>query len=132
MANSPKASKRRVIKRSPSVREKAVSQSANPKPKRRVLHSTAGQLSRPIRRLAPIAKPFKAKPLRFTARVIGFILWPPFFRGAWNELRQVTWPNRNETWRLTAAVFVFALIFGLLIAITDYGLDNLFRKVILK
>jgi preprotein translocase SecE subunit len=56
---------------------------------------------------------------------------PGFFRSAWAELRQVTWPGRRETWRLVFAVFIFALILGTVIAVLDYGLEKLLREVIL-
>lgn len=57
---------------------------------------------------------------------------PGFLRNAWAELRQVTWPDRRETYKLTAAVLIFAIVFGGIIAITDYGLDKLFRQLLLK
>lgn len=59
-------------------------------------------------------------------------LTPSYFKNAWKELKQVTWPSNRETIRLAFAVFLFSIIFGTVIAVTDYGLDNLFRKVILK
>lgn len=59
-------------------------------------------------------------------------LMPKFFREAWAELKQVTWPNRRETIRATAAVLIFAIVFGVLIAATDYGLEKFFRNVLLK
>jgi len=65
-------------------------------------------------------------------RILGLILLPRYVRNSWRELRQVTWPGRRESLRLTSAVIVFALIFGILIAATDYGLDKVFKKVILK
>lgn len=130
MADS-KPAKKRILKKSETVRERA-SKSLGAKPKRRVLRGTASKVGRPLLLLAPVLKPFKVSAVQKVGRIIGLILWPPFFRGAWKELRQVTWPTRKETWRLTVAVFVFALVFGALIAVTDYGLDKLFRKVILK
>lgn len=57
---------------------------------------------------------------------------PKYFKDSWVELKQVTWPGRKETWRLTFAVFVFAIIFGVLVAIVDKGLDALFRDLILE
>ncbi len=57
---------------------------------------------------------------------------PKYFKEAWAELRQVTWPGRAETWKLTLAVFMFAIIFGLLVAVVDFGLDRLFKQVILN
>ncbi len=122
---------KRIIRKAETVRERA-SKSSDAKPKRRVLKATAGNAARPLRALAPLAKPLKTKPVRKVGKVVGFVLWPSFFRGAWKELRQVIWPSRKETIKLTTAVIVFAIIFGILIAITDYGLDKLFRKFILK
>lgn len=58
--------------------------------------------------------------------------WPKFFKLAWQELRQVVWPSRRETIKLTLAVFAFSFVFGIVIALTDYGLDKLFRKLILE
>lgn len=65
-------------------------------------------------------------------RIIGFILWPPYFRNSWRELRQVTWPNGKQSRQLTLAVILFATIFGLLIALLDFGLDKIFKQVLLK
>ncbi|MCA9328871.1 preprotein translocase subunit SecE [Candidatus Saccharibacteria bacterium] len=56
---------------------------------------------------------------------------PGYFVSATNELRQVTWPARKETWKLVFAVFVFAIVIGLFIAVLDFGLEKLFRQVIL-
>jgi preprotein translocase SecE subunit len=58
-------------------------------------------------------------------------LVPSYFKKSWQELRQVTWPGRKETWRLVFAVFMFALVMGIVIAILDYGLEKLLREVIL-
>lgn len=65
-------------------------------------------------------------------RWTGLVLVPPYFRNSWRELRGVTWPNRRETWQLTWAVIIFSVIFGVLVAVVDYGLDKLFKQFILK
>jgi preprotein translocase SecE subunit len=57
---------------------------------------------------------------------------PRYFKEAAAELKQVTWPTRRETWKMAFAVFLFAFAFGLVIAIVDFGLDKIFRKVLLK
>ncbi|HEV2403646.1 MAG TPA: preprotein translocase subunit SecE [Candidatus Saccharimonadales bacterium] len=64
--------------------------------------------------------------------IIGLILVPRYFRNSWRELRLVTWPNKKESRRLTLAVMLFAILFGIVIAIVDYGLDKIFRRVLLK
>jgi preprotein translocase SecE subunit len=58
-------------------------------------------------------------------------LTPGYLRKSWQELKQVSWPGRKETWRLVFAVFVFALALGAMIAVLDYGLEKLLREVIL-
>jgi len=79
-----------------------------------------------------ILKPFKTRPARFIGRLFSKILLFNYFRTSWHELRQVTWPGRKETLQLTFAVFIFAISFGLMIAVVDYGLSKLFQEVLLK
>jgi preprotein translocase SecE subunit len=57
---------------------------------------------------------------------------PSYFRNSWAEIKLVDWPSRRETMRLAFAVFIFATIFGLVVTLTDRGLDQLIKKVILK
>lgn len=59
-------------------------------------------------------------------------LMPKYFRDSWAEIKLVTWPGRKETWRLTLAVFIFAIIFSTLVGILDKGLDILFKDIILE
>lgn len=65
-------------------------------------------------------------------RALGYIVFPPYFRNSWKELRLVTWPNRTQTRRLTFAVIIFSLIFGGIVAAVDYGFDKAFREFVLK
>ncbi len=80
------------------------------------------------------AKLPKPNILRFLRPVLRSLRWiiPTYLVNSWREVRQVAWPNRRETWRLTLAVFIFAVVFGSLVAGVDKGLDLLFKKVILK
>ena len=57
---------------------------------------------------------------------------PKYVRGSIEEMRLVTWPTRRETRQLTGAVFIFAIIFGLMAALVDYGLDKVFKELLLK
>lgn len=54
-----------------------------------------------------------------------------YFKGAWQELRQVHWPNHKQTWALTLAVIVFSLAIGGLIFLLDLGFTYLFKEIIL-
>ncbi len=57
---------------------------------------------------------------------------PMYFVNAWHELKLVTWPGRKETTKLTIAVLIFAIIFGVMIALVDYGLDKIFKELLLS
>ena len=132
MAKSSEGKRRpRIRKSAPTVRElaqAAQAQADDGKTKR---------LSRPASRLKKLNIGQKAparaakKPLRLIKRALAWIV-PSYFVNSWRELRQVQWPARRETWRLTLAVFVFAIVFGALVAGVDKSLDELFKKVVLK
>jgi preprotein translocase SecE subunit len=120
--------KPRIRKSAPTVRERAEAvrvKEETSRPNR--LKATTGKVARPIKRLRPPSNPLT----RGIAHAIRFIV-PKYFVNSWHEVRQVTWPNRRETWRLTGAVFVFAIIFGALVALVDKGLDEVFKKFVLK
>ena len=54
-----------------------------------------------------------------------FILARPFvalgryLRNSWRELRQVRWPNRKATWKMTLAALVYCAIFIVFIMLLD-------------
>ncbi len=123
---------RRLRVASPSVRQQSQKASAKASlPYKRSIASTI--LGAPFRLVFRTFKPM----FRFLGRykffrVIGYILFPPYFRGAWRELRLVVWPNFRQTRDLTFAVIMFSIVFGALVALVDYGLDKIFRKVFLQ
>ncbi len=53
-----------------------------------------------------------------------------YFVGAWQELRQVHWPNRRATWGLTLAVLLFSGFFVALILLLDAGFKYLFELLL--
>lgn len=139
MARTTKLKKR--PQKSETLRQRATSSSSEPKVRR--LRQAQAIATSPFKRLfAAIRRilkpfrfllwPFKTKPFRLLGRFLSSILFLRYFRDSWRELRLVTWPGRRETFQLTMAVFLFAIVFGLMVAITDYGLDKIFRKVLLQ
>lgn len=133
---TPELKKKRVIKKTETVREKATKQS-QATPKTRRLHKATTAVKRPIIAAHRIGKkeyhPFKLpdnKIGRFLTKTRRFT--PAFIRNAWGELKLVTWPNNRETARLSFAVFMFAIVLGVVVAIVDYGLDKLFKQLLLK
>jgi preprotein translocase SecE subunit len=112
---------RKLRESSETVRERASgTRQITERPSRvRAVTSRIGSLS--------IWKPFKA-----AGRFLAKYLVPPYFKNSWRELKLVTWPNRKQTRQLTFAVIVFSIVFGAVVALLDYGLDKLFKKVILN
>lgn len=53
-----------------------------------------------------------------------------YFKGSWQELKQVRWPNRRATWALTGAVIIFTGFFIILIIALDYVFQLLFKLII--
>jgi len=53
-----------------------------------------------------------------------------YFAGAWDELKQVRWPDRRSTWAMTGALIVFTLAFIVVILLIDYGFSWLFKLII--
>ncbi|MBI2285812.1 preprotein translocase subunit SecE [Candidatus Saccharibacteria bacterium] len=107
--------------------------SADAKPKARY-RPRAVKLVTPLkivwRVLRPVLRPL-APIGRVLLRVLGWLV-PRYFINSWRELRLVTWPNRRETWRLTVAVLIFAIVFGALVYVVDLGLDQLFKRFVLR
>lgn len=130
--------KKRVIKKAETVRER-VERGEQPG-KRRVVKGTGSLVAKPfkavgravafvLRPFSFLLIPFKTKPARFVGRILSSILLFKFFRESWQELRQVQWPTAKETYRLTVAVFIFAVIFGAIVAALDEGLGIIFKKL---
>lgn len=128
------ALKRNPKAKSTTVRERSAVEAKPAKTRR--LRDTAGKIARPLKAAHRIGKKEYYIPLpdnragRFLNKKRS--LTPSYFKNAWKELRQVTWPNRKETTQLTIAVFIFAIIFGALVTATDYGLDKIFKRVLLR
>ena len=71
---------------------------------------------------------FRLKAIRFIGRILGL----KYIRDSFAQLRTVTWPSFRDSLRLTGAVISFAVIFGLFVAVVDYGLDKVFKELLLK
>lgn len=131
MATQPEKPTRRIVKKAETIREKAEkNKEQTDKPKRTgALRLAGGYIARPFKF---IGRPFKKLGKFKVFRIIGLILLPRYVRNSWKELKQVTWPGRRESWQLTTAVIIFSIIFGALVALVDFGLDKVFKEVLLK
>jgi len=53
-----------------------------------------------------------------------------YFRGSVQEIRQVRWPNRKETWKMTFSVIVYVVILATAIMLLDALLQFIFNKLL--
>lgn len=135
--------KRRLRTPSETVRERAVrsQESVNTGPKHGFFWGVGWPLRMVFRGLAWLShRPplkqlghglrwfFSLKLMRFLGKVLGV----QFILSSARELRLVAWPTARQSRQLTLAVIIFSIVFGGLIAGVDYGLDKLFKQVILK
>lgn len=127
--------KKRQVKKRETVRERAEKASVEKKPRR--IKQTVKRVSKPIKAVSAAGRKHYRLPIPLPDNRLGRVLganrhvMPRFFREAWGELKQVVWPTRRETLHLTLAVFIFALLFGVLVWVVDLGLENIFRKVLI-
>ena len=127
-AEEVEANQPRRIRKIDTVREKVEkTTAASEKPRR--LNRTRRAAGSPFRVLGLGFRELgRFKPFH----ILGLILVPRYFRNSWKELRQVTWTSRRDTRRLTLAVIMFATVFGVMVALVDFGLDKAFKQVLLK
>ena len=139
MAEQQPAKKKRRVKNPETFRERAIkANEGSDKPGifvrffkliGRVIAAIFGPIFRAIDRFFNLKA---MRPIKKIFVLIGKIIWPKYFRERFRELKKVTWPNWKQSRDLTFAVIVFAFVFGVAIAIVDYGLDKLFRAILLK
>lgn len=72
------------------------------------------------------------KPIFKVLNKIGKVIFPSYFRNSFQELKQVTWPSVSNGIKLTWAVIVFAIVFGLSISVLDWGLTKVFKNILLR
>lgn len=132
LVRKPRVRKTETIReRTQRATAKAEARAAKPESRFKRLLKKTGRLFSPLKKpLHFITAPLRTRPIRFIGRWIGRILWPRYFRNSYRELRQVHWPTRRETWKMTFAVLVFALVFGLGAAGIDWVLDNAIQRIV--
>ncbi len=79
-------------------------------------------------------KPVKAKRIKKPGNPKGwtkpFRAIGGYFKGAWEELRQVRWPTRRATWSMTLAVLLYSAFFVAIILLLDAGFKYLFELIL--
>jgi preprotein translocase SecE subunit len=131
---SSKPGSKRRVKNPETFRERALkANEPAPKAAKATAKAKAGRKGGRLSRLGAGLSGFKPlRPVITVLRFIGRLIVPRYLRDSWKELKLVTWPDWKQSRQLTFAVLVFAVVFGAVIAIVDYGLDKIFRNILLK
>ncbi len=111
--------KRRIVKKAETMREQVEKNRPSAPKEKGIVRLTLYYVSWPFRIIGRGIKK------------IGHYVVPSYFKKSWEELKKVTWPSWGTTWKLTFAVIIFSVLFGLMITVVDYGLDKVFRKVLI-
>jgi preprotein translocase subunit SecE len=53
-----------------------------------------------------------------------------YIKGTLSELKQVTWPTRAQTIRLTITVILLSLVVGTYVGLLDIGFTNLLKFIL--
>lgn len=75
---------------------------------------------------------YQIKPVGILVRFLAKILLINYVVNSWKELKQVEWPSHKQTIRLSIAVFLFSVVFGMVISLVDYGLDKVIRRIVFR
>ena len=55
-----------------------------------------------------------------------------FFKEVKSELKQVTWPTKQEVTRMTTAVVIISLVAGIYLGLLDFGFTKLIELIVKK
>ena len=89
----------------PKVEPQPIVKKVEPKTKKPIKNTKNATGEKPLKEVFILARPFVA---------LG-----RYLRDSWREIRQVRWPNRKATWKMTLAVFIYCAIFMVFILILD-------------
>lgn len=78
--------------------------------------SAKGEAEKPLKEVFILARPFVA---------LG-----RYLRDSWREIRQVRWPNRKNTWKLTLAVLAYCAVFMVFIMLLDVFFTFVFKNIV--
>lgn len=92
------------------------------------------KLTRAERKALKLAKkPGEERPIKsYFVLVRPFVRFGRYLRDSWREIRQVRWPNRKATWKMTLAVLVYVALFMVFLTLLDvfftFIFDLLFKQ----
>lgn len=116
------------ISRKVSIKAKNSENSKLNKAKKEAVKAKAKAIRKEKRNSEKREIPTWLKPLWFIStpfRAIG-----RYFRNSFRELRQVRWPNRATTWKITFSVILYVVIIAIAIMLLDVLLTFLFDKLL--
>lgn len=125
-----------------SSREKPKIASGGKKPKeQKLVKAPAQKLTKQAKKAEKLAQKQAKKASKLAKRQQkGSGFWASIFsplkklgqyiHDAFIELRQVRWPSRNETWKLTASVIIYVLIVAGIIMLLDALFKLFFNKIL--
>ncbi|MDO5451972.1 MAG: preprotein translocase subunit SecE [Candidatus Saccharibacteria bacterium] len=104
----------------------------SPKAKTNPKKSTAAKPTK-----APSKSPKKALPkwlaiITWPFRTLGkpFVALGRYIKASWQEIRQVRWPSRKATWKMTGAILIYAALILAIILLLDALFTFIFNNIL--
>ena len=97
---------------------------------------------KPVKKVEKKAEKPAEQPKKQMPKALRIITWPfrmilkPFFalgryiKASWHELRQVRWPSRGATFKMTLAALLYAALFMVIIVLLDALFTWLFNLLL--
>lgn len=104
--------------------KKQTAEGEKPKRRLRIPKPKAPKAPKWLKKVGRVLKPVLVifRPLRPLGRYV---------KGAWFELRQVVWPDRKSTLKLSLAVILFTALLTVFIVALDFGFEQLVKRILL-
>ncbi len=79
---------------------------------------------------APMSKPLLVITWPFRMIAKPFVALGRYIRDSWHEIRQVRWPNRKATWKMTGAILIYAALIMTIILLLDALFTFIFNNIL--
>ncbi len=130
MSNKSHKPKTKITKISAKPPETAEKPAKNHKTPKITVPSVPKSASKPNKKSRKNGAEKPLKEIFILARP--FVAFGRYLRDSWRELRQVRWPNRKATWKMTVAVLIYCAIFIVFIVLLDTFFNFIFNLLLTK
>lgn len=130
-AKDPTPKKPKPEKKSPAKAPSPAPAKSKAKPEVKTTKKTSKKVTKqPKSPKKPMSKPVAIITWPFRTIAKPFIALGRYIKASWHEIRQVRWPNRKATWKMTGAILVYAALIMIIILLLDALFTFIFNNIL--